>query len=131
VHVCLGHGAPADLCALRGWCGRGFHVAHEALRRRVGDSLRGGSRQRANRGHGKVLLKHSEEWLVGQGVRFLQVKTVAHTSKNAAYGETRKFYAASGFTPLEVFPLLWAPQNPALQLIKALHRPLGQEGGPS
>jgi len=78
-----------------------------------------------NRGHGKALLKHSEEWLVAQGVKFLQVKTVAHTSKNAAYAETRRFYAASGFTPLEVFPLLWAPQNPALQLIKVLNRSEG------
>jgi N-acetylglutamate synthase-like GNAT family acetyltransferase len=74
-----------------------------------------------NRGHGKALLKHSEQWLVEQGVTFLQVKTVAHASKSVAYAETREFYKASGFTPLEVFPLLWAPQNPALQLIKVLH----------
>lgn len=73
-----------------------------------------------NRGHGKALLRHSEQWLVRQGVKFLQVKTVAHTSKSAAYAETRQFYAAAGFTPLEVFPLLWAPQNPALQLVKVL-----------
>jgi hypothetical protein len=69
----------------------------------------------------KALLKHSEQWLVEQGVKFLQVKTVAHASKSVAYAETREFYKASGFTPLEVFPLLWAPQNPALQLIKVLH----------
>jgi len=52
-----------------------------------------------NRGHGKALLRHSERWFVEQGVKFLQVKTVAHTSKNAAYAESRKFYAACGFTP--------------------------------
>jgi GNAT superfamily N-acetyltransferase len=74
-----------------------------------------------NRGHGSALLKHAEQWLVGQGVRYLQVKTVAHTSKSAAYAETREFYLARGFAPLEIFPLLWAPQNPALQLIKVLH----------
>ena len=73
-----------------------------------------------NRGHGTTLLKHAERWLVGQGVKYLQVKTVEHTSKSLAYAETRKFYLAKGFTPLEVFPLLWAPQNPALQLIKVL-----------
>jgi N-acetylglutamate synthase-like GNAT family acetyltransferase len=73
-----------------------------------------------NRGHGKALLRHSEQWLVSQGVEFLQVKTVAQTSKSVAYAQTRQFYAANGFTPLEVFPLLWAPQNPALQLIKVL-----------
>jgi GNAT superfamily N-acetyltransferase len=73
------------------------------------------------RGHGTALLNHAEEWLVGQNVKYLQVKTVAHTSKSLAYAETREFYRAKGFTPLEIFPLLWAPQNPALQLIKVLH----------
>jgi N-acetylglutamate synthase-like GNAT family acetyltransferase len=74
-----------------------------------------------NRGHGSALLKHAERWLAEQGVKYLQVKTVAHTSKSAAYAETREFYLARGFAPLEIFPLLWAPQNPALQLIKVLH----------
>jgi GNAT superfamily N-acetyltransferase len=74
-----------------------------------------------NRGHGTALLKHTEQWLAGQGVKYLQVKTVAHTSKSLAYAETREFYLAKGFTPLEIFPLLWAPHNPALQLIKVLH----------
>jgi hypothetical protein len=31
-----------------------------------------------------------------------------------------RFYAALGYTPLEVFPTLWSPRNPALQLIKVL-----------
>lgn len=74
-----------------------------------------------NRGHGTALLQHAERWLAGQGVRYLQVKTIAHASNSLAYAETRKFYLAKGFAPLEVFPLLWAPQNPALQLIKVLH----------
>lgn len=74
-----------------------------------------------NRGHGTALLRHVEQWLAGQGVKYLQVKTVAHTSKSVAYAETREFYLAKGFAPLEIFPLLWAPQNPALQLIKVLH----------
>ena len=73
-----------------------------------------------NRGHGTALLKHAEQWLAGQGVQYLQVKTVAHASKSLAYAETRAFYLARGFAPLEVFPLLWTPQNPALQLVKAL-----------
>jgi GNAT superfamily N-acetyltransferase len=60
-----------------------------------------------NRGHGKALLKHSEQWLVETRRQVLQVKTVAHTSQSVAYAETREFYTASGFTPLEVFPLLW------------------------
>jgi len=73
-----------------------------------------------HRGHGTTLLRHSEQWLSKRGAKFLQVKTVAHTSNSAEYGETRQFYLARGFTPLEVFPTLWAPQNPALQLVKVL-----------
>jgi N-acetylglutamate synthase-like GNAT family acetyltransferase len=30
-----------------------------------------------NRGHGTALLKHTEQWLAGQGVKYLQVKTVS------------------------------------------------------
>jgi hypothetical protein len=58
---------------------------------------------------------------VEQGVKYEQVKTVAHTSRGLAYAEAREFYFAKGLTPLEIFPLLWAPQNPALQLVKVLH----------
>ena len=72
-------------------------------------------------GIGTRLLAHAEGWLVRRGVRFLQVKTVAHTSNSKAYAETRKFYVAKGFTPLEIFPHLWHPQNPALQLVKTLN----------
>ena len=72
-------------------------------------------------GHGSRLLSHAEAWLRGQNVRFLQVKTVAATSKSREYAETRKFYEARGFTALEIFPQLWDPWNPALQCIKRLH----------
>lgn len=39
------------------------------------------------------------------------------------YDKTRLFYLAEGFRPLEEFPTLWDPSNPALQLIKSLPRP--------
>lgn len=73
-----------------------------------------------NRGIGSALLAHAERFAHSQGGKFLQVKTVAHTSKSPEYAETRKFYEAKGFTPLEVFPTLWDPWNPALQLVKVL-----------
>jgi GNAT superfamily N-acetyltransferase len=71
-------------------------------------------------GHGSRLLEHAEAWLKERGVRFLQVKTVAATSSSSEYAETREFYRCRGFTPIEVFPTLWDPHNPALQLIKVL-----------
>ena len=71
-------------------------------------------------GLGTRLLAHAESWLAAQGVKFLQVKTVAATSASAAYAQTRKFYERRGFTSLEVFPTLWDAHNPALQCIKVL-----------
>lgn len=74
-----------------------------------------------NKGLGTLLLAHAERWLVERGVRFLQIKTIAETSPCPEYAETRKFYAARGYLPLEVFPTLWHPKNPALQLVKSLN----------
>jgi len=69
---------------------------------------------------GSRLLAVAERHARAEGVRFLQVKTVAGTSPSPEYADTRRFYEARGFVPLEVFPTLWDPWNPALQLIKAL-----------
>jgi GNAT superfamily N-acetyltransferase len=76
---------------------------------------------RRNGGIGSYLLHHAERYVRQQGGRFLQVKTVAETSDCAAYAQTRRFHEARGFTPLEVFPTLWDPRNPALQLVKVLN----------
>jgi GNAT superfamily N-acetyltransferase len=69
---------------------------------------------------GSRLLEHSEDWLRMRGVEFLQVKTVAATNKSPEYAETRKFYEARGFIPVEIFPDLWDSWNPALLSIKRL-----------
>ena len=42
------------------------------------------------------LLAHAEQWLIERKVKYLQVKTVAHTSKSAEYAQTREFYLAKG-----------------------------------
>lgn len=75
---------------------------------------------RRSGGVGRLLVEHAERWLIEQDVAFLQVKTIAETSPSQEYRETRVFYAKMGFTPLEVFPELWSPRNPCLQLIKQL-----------
>jgi len=73
-----------------------------------------------NAGIGRALVAHVEAWLAAKNVTLLQVKTVAATSPSKAYAQTREFYSHLGFQALEVFPLLWAPQNPCLQLVKWL-----------
>jgi len=72
------------------------------------------------RGFGRALHDHVERWLSARGVRFLQVKTIAASHASPAYAQTRAFYTGIGYTPLEVFPTLWRPEHPALQLVKGL-----------
>jgi GNAT superfamily N-acetyltransferase len=76
--------------------------------------------ERRGGGIGRVLVHHAERWLVEKGVRVLQVKTVAAARPDPNYEETRGFYARLGFVPVEVFPELWGPRLPVLQLIKVL-----------
>ena len=71
-------------------------------------------------GIGSRLLHACEHHLQSQGVRFLQVKTVALEAGSAEYQQTLRFYEAAGFVALEVFPDLWDERNPCLQMIKRL-----------
>ena len=71
-------------------------------------------------GLGRAMLATAESWLAGRGVEFLQVKTQSARREDAGYAKTRAFYLASGFRPLQEFPELWDPDNPALQMIKVV-----------
>lgn len=73
-----------------------------------------------HRGVGSRMLRFAEKWLATQGVEFLQVKTLSPRRPDPNYERTRAFYLAYGFRPLEEFPLLWGPDNPALQLVKVV-----------
>lgn len=72
------------------------------------------------RGIGRALHDHVENWLAARGVRFLQVKTLSADHPSREYAETRGFYSAIGYVPLEIFPQLWGPSLPVLQLVKAI-----------
>jgi ribosomal protein S18 acetylase RimI-like enzyme len=74
-------------------------------------------------GVGTAMLRHLEADLAAAGVEFLQVKTLSSARPDAGYDATRAFYLAYGFRPLEEFPALWDPANPALQLVKAVRSP--------
>ncbi len=77
------------------------------------------------KGIGRVLHEHVEAWLRCQGAEVLQVKTLAAGHPSLEYAETRQFYASMGYLPLEVFPNLWGPKLPVLQLLKSLSTPRG------
>lgn len=68
-------------------------------------------------GLGRLLVAAVEADLAADGVRFLQVRTVGDSFEDAGYAQTRKFYLALGFAPIEEFSHLdW--NGPTLLLIK-------------
>ena len=72
------------------------------------------------RGFGLQMLTAGQDWLRGQGIEYLQVKTVGPSSSNQPYARTRAFYLAAGFRPLEELPTLWSARNPCLILVMRL-----------
>lgn len=71
-------------------------------------------------GVGRALLSATEAHLRSEGIRYLQVKTLSAADPDPNYAQTRAFYTAMGFCPLEAWPELWGPDNPCLQMVKAL-----------
>jgi ribosomal protein S18 acetylase RimI-like enzyme len=85
------------------------------------DSI-GVENQARNQGLGRALLAAAEAWLITQDAIFLQVKTLSEKRPDAAYAQTREFYAAVGFERVEEFPTLWGERLPVLQLMKVLKK---------
>ncbi len=71
-------------------------------------------------GVGRALLAAAEAYLRGEGVEFLQVKTLSDSHPDPFYARTRAFYFSAGFRPLEEFKTLWNEENPCLQMVKRL-----------
>lgn len=74
------------------------------------------------RGLGSLLVDACVRRCLQSGREFLTVKTLDASRENAAYAKTRRFYAALGFRPLEVFPTLWGEENPCLFLARYLKK---------
>jgi GNAT superfamily N-acetyltransferase len=73
-------------------------------------------------GIGRVMLTEAETWLTARDIEYLQVKTLSPRHPDPGYAKTRSFYLACGFRPLEEFPELWGPDQPALQMVKKIAR---------
>lgn len=71
-------------------------------------------------GIGRQMLELAETWLRGRDIEYIQVKTLSPRHPDPGYAKTREFYFAMGFRPLEEFPDLWQPENPALLMVKTL-----------
>ena len=72
------------------------------------------------KGFGRALVTRSEAVVRSRGAQFLTVKTLAPSRFDEGYARTRAFYVGLGFLPIEEFPTLWNPENPALLMLKVL-----------
>ncbi len=73
------------------------------------------------RGVGTALMDGAVRWAVRRGSQFLTVKTLAPIHPDPHYADTRAFYEAVGFAPLELFPDLWGADNPCLFMVRPLY----------
>ena len=72
-------------------------------------------------GAGSEMVKFAERKALEKQIRFLQVKTLGPSHPDFNYRNTRKFYLAQDFLPLEE-NFLWGKTNPCLILIKTLNK---------
>jgi N-acetylglutamate synthase-like GNAT family acetyltransferase len=70
-------------------------------------------------GIGQGLVNHAECLLRLKSVEYLTVKTLGSSKPSVQYEQTRKFYMAAGFCPIEENDL-WGKQNPCLMMVKHL-----------
>ena len=70
------------------------------------------------KGLGRKLIEICEAYCRANNMTFLTVKTLDERNPDIFYRQTRLFYQAMGFKPLEVFPLLWDANNPCLFMVK-------------
>jgi len=70
-------------------------------------------------GVGRALVDHAEALLAKRSIEFFQVKTLGPSRPDEHYAQTRGFYEALGFRPLEE-NALWGERNPCLIMIKHL-----------
>ena len=72
------------------------------------------------KGIGTTLLKQVEVKARTQEIKLLHVKTLAPSDPDPNYVETRAFWEAKGYIPMDSH-LLWGPENPCQVMVKPLH----------
>ncbi len=72
------------------------------------------------KGMGRALVETAESHARGEGIEYMQVKTLGPSRPDEGYARTRAFYEALGFRPLEEFTQIWDETNPCLILVKKL-----------
>ena len=77
-------------------------------------------RERRGDGVGRRLIAAAVEWAAGDGAAYLLVKTLGPSHPSEPYAETRAFYRAMGFEPLEELTEIWGEENPCLLMVLPL-----------
>jgi ribosomal protein S18 acetylase RimI-like enzyme len=72
------------------------------------------------RGIGRALAEKAELYASSRQIEYLQVKTLGPSNDDVHYAQTRAFYAALGFRPLEEFSQIWDANNPCLIMVKKI-----------
>jgi GNAT superfamily N-acetyltransferase len=73
------------------------------------------------RGIGRSLVEAVTSWAITSGVRVLYVKTLGPSDPDPGYAETRAFYEAVGFVPIEENSSMWGPASPCLLSVKPIN----------
>jgi RimJ/RimL family protein N-acetyltransferase len=71
------------------------------------------------RGLGTSLLQHVEAHATTAETQLLHMKTLAPSHSDPNYAQTRAFWEARGFLPMDAH-LLWGPENPCQVMVKPL-----------
>jgi GNAT superfamily N-acetyltransferase len=75
---------------------------------------------RRGQGLGRRLVAAAEAEARRRGARFVTVKTRGPSRPSSHYAETRAFYDAVGFWPIEEIDEIWGPENPCLYMVRPL-----------
>lgn len=71
------------------------------------------------KGIGAKLLEHVESQAASPDTKLLHMKTLAPSHSDPNYAETRAFWEANGYIPMDAH-LLWGPDNPCQVMVKPL-----------
>ena len=117
----------ANLRALDGYCAvKDSKLVGFVGLKRYGDSsievdVIGVDPEHRRSGIGRALLKHVEENATTGLTKLLHMKTLAPSDPDLNYVETRMFWEASGFIPMDAHDL-WGDENPCQVMVKPFQR---------
>ena len=94
----------------------GFVGLKRYLNKSVEVNVMGVLPEHRNKGIGTLLLNQVEESLA-DNIRLLHMKTLAPSHPDSNYKETRAFWEAKGFIPMDAHEL-WGEENPCQVMVK-------------